>query len=1212
MLSKLSVKKPFTVLVAVVIVIVLGIIAFTRMSPELLPEIDLPYVVVVTAYAGASPEEVEGEVTKPLEQVFATLDNIKTIDSSSNENYSMIILQFTDSVNMDSVNVDIREQISKVSGAWNDYVGNPTILKLNPDMLPVTVAAVDMGDSDIFELSDFVDSNVLGKLEGTEGVAGVSVSGSVERMVSVELDNEKILKVNAKISKAIIDKFGEAKDEINDGLAEANSAKQEIENGKSQLENGQKELADKCTSAKLQLVSGREQLNALKTSLQTQLAKVASQLQSLDLTDPANLPTASALNGAINALTTQISDTDVKINSVNVAVAQLEGQQAAGEYQIYSSLTELAVGEQKLQNVIDELKKALEQVEDSEQAALEAADLTGTVTVDMISAVLAAQNFSMPAGYVEDSDGTSYLVRVGDKISGIDELENLLIVDMGLDGVEPILLSSVCNVYLTDNSDETYAKINGKSGILLSFSKQSNYGTAQVADNISEQFKELEERFEGLHFTTLMDQGDYIKIVIDSVLDNLLIGAALAILILIIFLRDIRPTFIVACSIPLSVLFAIVLMYFSGVTLNIISMSGLAVGVGMLVDNSIVVIENIYRMRSLGYDAPKAAVQGARQVSGAIISSTLTTVCVFFPIVFVQGLTRQIFSDMALTITYSLLASLVVALTLIPAMSKGILKRTSNEKYSSSRFLMLFGKTVGFALKHKALFIIVSIGLLAFSAYAVISKGFSYMPSMESTEIMVSVELPDGTDFDTMAVTVDDICEQILAFEGVESVGAMPSSGMASVIGMGSSSEQSTDSVTLYVILNDESMSQSVEISEGIEAIETDTECVITSSNTSSLSSYSTALGGSGVEVKVFSDDIENLKKSAEIIADIVSAVDGVDKTDNGIGETTPELHIRVDKNKAMKSGLTTAQIFQAVNKEISSSSSVTSVSIDSESLNVVVNRDSTVKYDVDSIGKIKLDGKDSEGKKIEILLGDISDISLKETLGQISRTEQRRYIDVTATLKEGYNVTLVNDDVENALDGVILPAGCRYELSGENETIINALKDLLLMLLIGVLLVYLIMVAQFQSLSMPFIVMFTVPLAFTGGLLGLLICGFDVSIVSMIGFIMLVGVIVNNGIVLIDYINQRRISGVERVQAIVEAAQTRLRPILMTALTTVLALLPMAMGLGMGASLMQPLAVVCIGGLSYATLMTLYIVPVIYDLIQKREINTVTDEQID
>ncbi|MEG0110402.1 MAG: efflux RND transporter permease subunit, partial [Oscillospiraceae bacterium] len=343
---------------------------------------------------------------------------------------------------------------------------------------------------------------------------------------------------------------------------------------------------------------------------------------------------------------------------------------------------EITIGntEKELTDAKAKLEDAQKQFDESRDAAYDKADLSGIITVDMLTNILKAQNFAMPAGYITDGADKT-LVKVGDALKTTDEVGDLLLMNMDIDGIGDVRLSDVADISVTDNANESYAKINGNDGVVLSFQKQSTASTATVSGKINDAIAKMQEKNADLHITPLMDQGDYIGIIISSVLQNLIIGGILAVLVLALFLKDLKPTVIVAFSIPMSLMFAITLMYFSNITLNIISLAGLALGVGMLVDNSIVVIENIYRLRSEGMPAAKAAVKGASQVAGAILASTLTTICVFLPIVFTQGISRQLFTDMGLTIAYSLIASLLVALTFVPAMGASVLKNTKEKQH---------------------------------------------------------------------------------------------------------------------------------------------------------------------------------------------------------------------------------------------------------------------------------------------------------------------------------------------------------------------------------------------------------------------------------------------------------------------------------------------------------------------------------------------------
>lgn len=1343
MLPKLSVKKPMTIFVAVIVVIVLGIVSVFKMTPDLLPNMDFPYAIILTTYPGQTPETVESVVTKPLEQSLSTIDGVKTITSTSSDNYSILTLEFEDGTNMDTATVDMRGNLDTIKDAWPDGVGSPYLMKINPNMMPVAMVAVDYDGYDTVQISDYVNNELKNQLEGIDGVASVSTKGIVTQKENVIISQTKIDALNAKINDALNDKFGDAEKKISDAKKElqdniskaeqgSDTIEQSINDLNSQQEEVAKQLADaqgkaqsgytEILNAKMQLLDQQQSLTATKQtltiayqtltqikekldSLQDEKAQLTQQIEAFekiyndykdalsklanpDLTDEQLAQVRAILakideeldkygfpkeeleerlNNAKNALTNvdkaitqtvealkgldtteeklddtiaeiadKISQVDGGITqiaaavkgldnntvSVNQALSEIEKQQSLAAYQLSGGLSTLNTKQSEVNSALtqlnsaqEELKSASDELSDQKDKAKKAADMTNTVTISNVSNILTAQNFSMPAGYVSDDENIKYLVRVGDKIDGDKEMQSLTLFDTGIDGIGVVKLSDVADVFIADDSDEVFTKINGNSGVVFSFSKQSDAATATVSENIAKKLNSLTQENEGLHFTTLMDQGDYIDIIINSVLQNLLMGAVLAIIILYLFLRDIKPTLIVALSIPVSVIFALVLMYFSGVTLNMISLSGLAIGVGMLVDNSVVVIENIYRLRNLGVPPVKAALNGAKQVAGAIASSTLTTICVFFPIVFIEGLTRQIFMDMALTITYSLLASLIVALTLVPAMGQRMLRKVKPVKHGMfDKMLGGYEKSIRFVLKHRAVALIAAVVLLFGSMFGAVARGFSFMPNMASTELSVTVKLDDSATMDDTIDAAQNLLDTLSKYDEFETVGVMTGSttSLMGLTGSVSSSDSDKGSVMAYAVFKDDKVKNSESISKEIEAELQSIDGDVVVSGSSSSSSMSAMLGDDGVSIKLYGDDLKTLQNTAKDMAEKLAAVDGIDETDNGIGATSGEIKVTVDKTKAAKKSLTVAQVYQQIAAAITSESTSSTLTNSGKDLDVVVIKDENSDVTKNNIKDIKLTYTDKEGNEKTTKLSEVAEISDSESMNSITRSDQKRYIKVSGTLKDGYTNTDVSNKAKALFDDYKLPDGCSIEYSGSNESTMEAVNQMLLMMLLGVILIYLIMVAQFQSLKSPFIIMFTIPLAFTGGFLGLLITGFDVSVVALLGFVMLCGIIVNNGIVLVDYINNLRLEGKERREAIVEAGKTRMRPILITAITTVLGLSTMALGIGTGSEIMQPIAIVCIGGLLYATIMTLYIVPVIYDILSKKELRKVSESDLE
>ena len=1111
MISKFSVKKPYTVLVGVVLAIILGVVSFTRMTADLLPNINLPYVIVMTTYPGASPETVETVVTQPVESAMATVSNIENIMSVSNENYSMVVLEFSQTADMNAVSLEIRENLDQIKSFWDDSVGNPIIMKLNPDMMPIMITAVGREGMDNAQISEFTEDTIMPELESIEGVASVSAAGLLEESVNVIIRREKIEEINAKIYALIDEGFKEAEQPILDG-------KKELESGLAELAENKKQLEDNLSK----MTAGMPQY------------------------------------------------------------AQLQ-----------ASLKQLEATEQQLQENLAQLEEGEKQIAEAKEEAHAQADMSGVLTVDTVKGLLTAQNFSMPAGYVTE-EGVDYLVRLGDKPSTVDEMKALPLLNLHMEGVPIITLEDVADVFYTDNSADIYANVNGSAGVMLVLQKQTGYSTGEVSDKLADKYEKLMEQYDGLNLVTLMDQGIYIDLVKDSIFSSIIWGFGLAVLILILFLKDLRPTLVVAVSVPISLVTAVVCMYFSGVTLNIISLSGLALGIGMLVDNSIVVIENIYRLRGLGYSVKEAAMEGAKEVAGAITASTLTTVCVFLPIVFTEGITRQLFVDMGLTIGFSLMASLLIAMTVVPAMSSKILAKSGEQKEGKlfGGLVKVYDKVLKFSLKMKPLVLIVAVVLLVLSGVLAISNGTAFMSDMDSTQLTVNVQLPDDATLVETGEISDKVVEAIMTIDDVQNVGAMSSS---SAMSMGGS--DSTNKATIYVVTKEDKKKSNEEIAELIRQKTSGLEAEITV-DTSSMDM--SALGGSGISIQVRGRDLDELGRIGKEVAAIVAGVEGTTEVSDGMQKAEEELRIIVNRDKAVDYGLTVAQVFSEVYGKLASASTATTLVGADKDYGVYVLNGSDMELTRELLKELEVTGKGADGKEIKVALKDIAEFEAAESLTSINRTEQTRYIMVSAAIADGYNIGLVSADVEEALKDYQVPAGYRLVFSGENEMIVEAMKQMLLMLLLAVVFMYLIMVAQFQSLKSPFIIMFTIPLAFTGGLFGLYLSGSEVSVIALIGFVMLSGIIVNNGIVLIDYMNQLRERGMAKREAIMEAGRTRLRPVLMTAMTTILALSTLVFSSDMGADMGKPMAIVTIGGLIYGTLLTLVVIPCIYDIFNK------------
>ena len=1254
---KTSVKKPFTVLVAVIMVLVLGVVSLTSMTTDLLPPMSLPYLIVVTTYPGASPEKVEAEVVRPMESALGTISGVSNVYSTSAENYGMVQLEFEDGTDMDSTLVKVNTALQGVSATLPELCSAPSIIELSMDMMATMYVSVSREGYDIFELSKFVTDTIQPYLERQNGVASVSGIGLVEQSIHVSLDQKKIDDLNAKILQT-----------INEGLAAAaqqlDAAEQQVKDGKAELEKAQAtfgatmagtlfgQIEEKVTTTaadlKIKVNSLLEQVRTLRKeitdgqtgqlldSLIAELENVTKLLESESLTVEDLMQAAGSLkviisnvNDLLKLLDTELENGDsASISEVRQQLADIESslsdlsatldsvpQILAGLEDAYATLTQaqldaavaFATASTQLAGAEAQLTEARAQYEAAKESALSNANLSQLLSVSTLSQLIYAQNFSMPAGYIDDAKDNTWLLKIGNEYETLEDLSGALLVKM--DAIGEVRLSDVATVTILDNADLTYARFNGEQAVILSIFKNSVTGTNETANNCLDAFKELEEKYPGTRMATLMNQGSYIEIIIDSVVSSMVTGAILAIIILALFLKDVKPTLVVAVSIPLSVMFTLVLMYFTGISLNMMTLCGLALGIGMLVDNSIVVIENIYRLRGRGISAPRAAVQGTKQVAGAIISSTLTTVCVFLPLVFTTGMINELMMPLGLCIGFCLMASLIVALTVAPAAASTLLKNAKSKKHPwFDKFQEGYGKFLNWCLDHKAAPLSASILLLVLCVVIVLNMGIVLIPEMTGNQISVTITTPEDMTREESYAMADDVLDILLGVDGVDEVGVMDGSASAGMMGgMSMGGGDSYGTYMYYIVLPDGTSSSRVEeITSNIADATADLSCEVSVSAGSMDDMVS--LLGSGLSINIYGSDLDTMKQISQEVVEVVKKVEGYTEITTSFGDGDQTIHLVIDKDKAMANGLTVAQVYMEISGRMSTSSTATNVTLNGMTMSVTVentNNPLTVETLLDmTLTATTMDATGAPVSKT-IKLSDIASIQETSSVGSIDRENQTRYVTVSADIVDGYNATLLARELSTLLDEYkdsgAVPYGYTIELSGESSTVNDMVAQMVLLIALGGLFVYLVMVAQFQSLMSPFIVLFTVPLAFTGGILGLIICGEQLSMLSLMGFALLMGTVVNNGIVFVDYVNQLRIGGMDRRSALIATGKTRMRPILMTALTTILAMFQLILSDDMAGQMGRGMSIVVVGGMIYATVMTLIIVPVIYDILFKR-----------
>lgn len=1299
-MTKYCVKKPFTIFVAVIAVMVIGAVSLMRMKTDLLPDMSLPYLMIITTDPGASPEKVESEVTAPMEQALGTVTGVENITSVSAENYSMVTLEFVEDTNMDSAMVKVTAQLNQLD--LPETCGTPNMLEISMDMMATMYATISYEDKDIYQVSDFTEEIIKPYFERQDGVASVSAVGSVEKTVEVRLNASKIDRINDKILAKTNEKLTEAKEQIDEAAAQLEDGKKKLEDAKSELERQQRELkqAQSETSQKLAEASlaldqaqatkaayeanltslqaskaGLEaekkayddnhlqdtynQINGALAAMQTTLAQpaqlagitiptdvddalanpeqfeafvewiaqmgMAEQVQDLTLdnlqqlsdvvtkrlpqieTGLANLETQiMAVEQAVKQINRQMDQIDEKYKEADSGKFQAAVSMASGDAQMASGLSGMESSEKDLEEAKAELKEAKKQYRQSRKAALENANISSLANMDTLAQMITAQDFSMPAGYIKDQGKSEnqWLIKVGEHYDSLENLENMLLCK--LPGAGNVRMKDVADITIIDNAGENYAKIDGREGVLISIFKGSTASTSEVAKTCEAAIEKLEEDYEGLKITPIMNQGDYITMFISSILQSMLSGALLAVIVLILFFKDVKPTLVVAFSIPFSVLFAILIMYFSDISINIMTLAGLGLAIGMLVDNSIVVIENIYRIRNHGISAPRAAVQGAKQVAGPIISSTLTTICVFMPMIFTSGLVAELMVPFALTISYALTASLVVALTIVPTAGSILLEKTKEKSYPLFEKVQgIYGKLLSFCLRWKIVPLAIAIVLLVICVYEVLRMGITMLPEMTGEQISLTVNLPEETEKDDAFAMADQVMEAALSVEGVATVGAMDGSSTSSMLGAGAGGGENFLNYAFSILLDEDikDVQRIREIAKELEDATADIGCEVEVS--SSAMGDMTAMMGSGLSLNIYGDSVEKLLEISEDVQEIVAQVEGFENISNGQEDGAQEIHLIINKDRAMKRGLTVAQIYGTLASRLTTEKDSVTMSVGDTDMTVqlvdeteLLNRKNLLKMELEAT--VTNDDGTTETKKYE--LGDFAELEYGQGLASISRENQSHYITITADTMEGHNTTLLTRELKKKLKEYEIADGYSLEIGGESDQVDDMLTQMIQLMALGFLLIYLVMVAQFQSLLSPFIVLFTIPLAFTGGLLGLLAFGEQLSLMSLLGFTILMGTVVNNGIVFVDYTNQLRIGGMGRREALIATGKTRMRPILMTALTTILSMCMMIFSKQAGNSMGRGMAIVVVGGLLYATLMTLFIIPVMYDIFYRKQ----------
>ena len=1277
-MGKFSVKKPFTVLVAVIMVLMLGFVSISNMQTNLLPDVNTPYLMVVTVYPGASPERVESEVSDVMENALGTVAGVESITATSAENYSLLLMHFAEGTDMNSALVKVSNKVDQTTSSLPSSCLSPSIIEYSLNMNAFMTVAVSREGSDVYDLSDFVSDTLVPYVERKGGVSSVSANGLIEKMVQVQLSQEKVDAINERLLEVIDARLADAR-------AQLDAAEAQIEAGRAEYNRQFKNFNKTVSNTVMQQYSGevgnavetvRKQAQALLDSVNQLIAVVQEpeiQQALIDVRDGLQrvmdkfnetgmkdidslIEIVAELREITDKLTTALQQLQERLNTetgtegstATDLVDDLQVQQSLST--VYNTLNDVikamddvpglmgtfsdALGtysQQQLEaymkftearETLNEYEKQLETAkqtyEDAKEKAMASSDVSKMLDIDTLAQLIYAQNFSMPAGYVKDSSGKSWLLKVGEEYDSIDDISGALLLHV--DGFGDVRLSDVADVEVIDNAEASFTRLNGERAAVLKIYKGSSSSASTVSDNCLSAFKELEAQYDGLHVVVLSNQGNYITIIVKSILSSMIIGAVLAIIVLALFLRDIKPTLVVGFSIPLSVLFAVVLMYFTGMDLNVMTLAGLSLGIGMLVDNSIVVIENIYRLRSRGVPAARAAVQGTKQVGMSIVASTLTSVCVFLPVVFSSSLVKSLMQPMSLCIGYCLMASLLVAVTVVPAAASTVLKKAEPKQLKwFDKIQNKYAKSLEWCFQHRALPLVAAVALLVFCGWRVVSMGVELLPTITSNEAIVTLTTTKDLSKEDSYAIAEKAIDAMLSVDNVEEVGITTDTRVAGMdvgqLGLPSAITDLLNAANSYGtyqvnVMLDESLS-STQIETARQALEDALSGIEDCTATVEISGMQelTSQLASGLSVKIYGADSDTMTQLSEKVVEIVNDTEGFANATNGLGSGDATINLQIDRDKVRSYGLTVAQVYQQIAAKLTTTTTAqTPVSVDGRTMSVEIsdNLDPVTKENMMDItfetSVMSADGTTTTGT---CKLSDIATWVTGSAPNSITSQNQTRYVTVTADTLDGYNTTVQARELEKKLDAFALsdemPEGCSFSMGGESDSVNYMVKEMVQWMGLALPFVYLVMVAQFQSLLSPFIVLFTVPLAFTGGLLGLLLTGQQLTMISLMGFIVLMGTVVNNGIVFVDYTNQLRMGGMERRAALIATGKTRMRPILMTTLTTVLAMLQLVFSNDMASQLMSGMAIVIICGLTYATIMTLYVVPLLYDLLFKK-----------
>ena len=1028
MLARVAIRRPVATAMILMMVVVVGIFAFINIPQDLFPDIEFPVAIVVTSYTNAGPEEIENLVTRPLESVLASVEDLDLIFSVTTQGLSVIMIQFHMETDMDFATLNMRERIALISGFLPDGAGEPMVLKMDMNAMPVMNVHIS-GDMPLSQLHREVENNLLTYFERASGVATVSLSGGLTEEISIEFNPETLI-----------------------GLG---------------------------------------------------------------------------------------------------------------------------------------------------------------LTLQQISQMLAAENINLPGGHVIRGQ-TEAIVRTIGEFSSVDDIRNLPIplLDRSI-----VRLQDIAHIEQRYREQTSISRMNGETSVSLAITRQSDANTVAVSNAIHRVIANLEDRFPEYTIRVGMNQAEYIEQSLSALTRAAIIGGILAMLVVFLFLRSFRTTLVVAISIPVSLLATFALMEARGMSLNLVTLSALALAIGILIDNSIIVLENIYRTKQSVADPQEAAGQGASEVFIAVLAATLTTVAVFLPIALAGGFASLLFGDFSFTIVIALLVSLAVSLTAVPMLCSKLMKRGTSKDYirfGSKRvkvkFLNKFTEFIEWltqkyevairgALKRRKRVIVSCILIFVLSIGLVGVVGTELLPATDEGTFRVGVNMPFGTPLHEVDNFMTEIEQYVLAIPEVRR--ATLNMGGGGITMAGGVADTASLNVTL-VSMAERSRSTNEVVAQVRERFR---HAVGAEISIEASSMMGMMMGTVDMQILLKGADFRIIERIGHDLVYIISQSPEVSNVELIVNEGSPEVRVVLDRNIAAHYGINAFQLANSLNSALTGMTA-TQLRVAGEEFDVVLSLPDTYRESIENMRQIMVTGMAG----IPVSVGQIASFEFDNSPSAIERYNQQRFMFL--------NIDFDTNDLMGAaarintiLNSYSFPDGYFFEAYGTQEEMIDAFSSLFQALIIAIALVYLILAAQFESLVLPFIVTTSIPFAMSGAFLAMFVTGTALSMTSFLGLIMLVGIVINNSILLVTFISKYR-NTMGRDDSLVAAGKTRLRPILMTTLSTCAAMIPISLGIGEGTEVMAPMGISIIGGLIASTLVTLIFVPVLYSIIDDNKTKRVLKKE--